>query len=118
MIEEAQLQSALENVISTNGKGHLHLPWLTQQAVKFYEVVSWTAVLPESRLIRTIASVPLSSLLALDIHRTGMNLITAIDRDNKAVEISLTDASINCIKANNLLICSGRVCLRQVPIGK
>ena len=87
MIPQSQLQKAISNVILKDGRGTLALPWSTDIEIdKFYELKSWTAVIKQEKIIRTITSIPLSSRDILDIHRAGSSLLTAIDRDNKVTQ--------------------------------
>ena len=91
MIPKSQLQKAISNVILKDGRGTLALPWSTAIEIdKFYELRSWTAVIKQEKIIRTITSIPLSSRDILDIHRAGSSLLTAIDRDNKVTTPTLS----------------------------
>ena len=43
--------------------------------------------------------------------------MSLLSRNNWAVQIAITDATLNCYRAHESLICTGRQCLRQIPRG-
>ena len=55
---EYQLQLAVNKIVTENGKGLVHLPWVSSEVTKFYELYTITSVLPGDQKLRAIVEVP------------------------------------------------------------